>query len=105
MPYYAGDYYAGDGTLSQLAAAGSRALARVLPAAKKLLPFAGAAAAGAAATEVIAGGGEERPRYRRMNVLNARALRRSMRRVQGFAKFARKTMTFTTRHKLKKRRR
>jgi hypothetical protein len=41
---------------------------------------------------------------RRMNVLNSRALTRSMRRVQGFAKFARKTITFTSRVKMKKRR-
>ncbi len=42
---------------------------------------------------------------RRMNVLNPHALRRSMRRVQGFAKFARKTITFTRKVKMKKRRR
>jgi len=41
---------------------------------------------------------------RRMNVLNPRALRRGMRRVQGFAKFARKTISFTQRVKMKKRR-
>jgi hypothetical protein len=41
--------------------------------------------------------------YRRMNVLNPRALRRSMRRVQGFAKFARKTISFTSRVKMRKR--
>lgn len=41
--------------------------------------------------------------YRRMNVGNVRALRRSMRRVQGFAKMAKKVMTFTAHHKMKKR--
>lgn len=64
------------------------------------------------------GGGEGRKGYhlakdgsgewvknRYMNPLNPRALRRSMRRVSGFAKFARKTISFTQRHKLKKRRR
>jgi hypothetical protein len=40
-----------------------------------------------------------------MQVTNTRALRRSMRRVQGFAKIARRTMTFTHTHKLKKHRR
>lgn len=44
-------------------------------------------------------------RYRRTNPLNPRALRRAMRRVSGFAKFARKTMTFTKTHHLKKHRR
>lgn len=47
---------------------------------------------------------DDRPRYRRMNPLNPRALRRSMRRVQSFAKFARKTISFTQRVKMKKRR-
>lgn len=42
---------------------------------------------------------------RRMNVLNPRALRRSMRRVEGFARFAKRTISFTRRVKMKKRRR
>lgn len=41
-------------------------------------------------------------RNRRMNVANPRALRRAMRRVQGFEKLARRTITFTRRTKLKK---
>ena len=41
-------------------------------------------------------------RNRRMNVANPRALRRSMRRVQGFEKLARRTITFTRRTKMKK---
>jgi hypothetical protein len=41
--------------------------------------------------------------YRRMNVGNVRALRRSMRRVQGFAKLAKKTIQFTQRVRMKKR--
>jgi len=41
---------------------------------------------------------------RRMNVLNPRALRRSIRRVQGFSKFARKSFVFEKRVKMKKRR-
>jgi hypothetical protein len=47
------------------------------------------------------GGGYAAPRHR-MNVGNVRALRRSMRRVTGFAHLARKVMTFTTHHKLRK---
>ncbi len=42
-------------------------------------------------------------RNRRMNVGNAKALRRGMRRVQGFEKLARRTITFTRRTRLKKR--
>jgi hypothetical protein len=43
--------------------------------------------------------------YRRMNVGNVRALRRSMRRVQAFAKLAHKTISFTHHVKMKKHRR
>lgn len=42
-------------------------------------------------------------RNRRMNIANPRALRRGMRRVQGFEKLARKTISFTRRVKMKKR--
>jgi len=38
-----------------------------------------------------------------MNIANPRALRRSMRRVQGFEKLARRTITFTRRVKMRKR--
>lgn len=48
------------------------------------------------------GGAKKR---RRINVLNPRALRRSMRRVQGFSKFARKSFILEKRVKMKKRRR
>jgi len=41
-------------------------------------------------------------RNRRMNVANPRALRRSMRRVAGFEKLAKRTIQFTRRVKLKK---
>ncbi len=41
-------------------------------------------------------------RNRRMNVANPRALRRSMRRVQGFEKLAKRTIQFTRRVKMKK---
>lgn len=43
-------------------------------------------------------------KYRRINVGNVRALRRSMRRVEGFAKLARQTITFTKQVRMKKRR-
>lgn len=42
---------------------------------------------------------------RRMNVLNPRALRRALRRAQGFERFAKKTVSLTRRMKFKKRRR
>ena len=109
MGYYAGDYYAGD--ITALARAGTSALAKFGGKALSFLktPAGAATAAGAAGLAAgaagVAAADEERPRYRRMNVLNPRALRRSMRRVQGFARFASKTMQFTKRHKLKKRRR
>lgn len=41
-------------------------------------------------------------RNRRMNVANPRALRRAMRRVQGFEKLAKRTVSFTKRTRLKK---
>lgn len=41
-------------------------------------------------------------RNRRMNIANPRALRRAMRRVQGFEKLAKRTITFTRRTRLKK---
>ena len=40
-------------------------------------------------------------RNRRMNIANPRALRRSMRRVKGFEKLARKTISFTKRVRIK----
>lgn len=41
-------------------------------------------------------------RNRRMNIANPRALRRAMRRVQGFEKLAKRTISFTRRVKMKK---
>jgi len=47
--------------------------------------------------------GSGRPvRNRRMNVANPRALRKAMRRVQGFEKLAKRTITFTKRVRMKK---
>jgi hypothetical protein len=51
-----------------------------------------------------AGVAATRRRYRRMHVTNVKALRRAMRRVQGFAKIAKNTITFTHAHHLKHRR-
>ena len=45
--------------------------------------------------------GQGYSRSHRMNVGNVRALRRSMRRVLGFAHLAKKVMTFTAHHKMK----
>ena len=42
-------------------------------------------------------------RNRRMNIANPRALRRAMRRVQGFEKLAKRTISFTRRVKMKRR--
>jgi len=41
-------------------------------------------------------------RNRRMNIANPRALRKAMRRVQGFEKLAKRTISFTRRVKIKK---
>lgn len=134
MGYYAGDYYRGDwksflGTVgknivgslaesltSSAGAMGAGALQSALAGPSSGLTLSGALSqnplaralsggggGGAAAPAATAYGG--RRRYRRMNPLNARALRRSMRRVHAFAKFARHTMTFTQHHRMKRTRR
>lgn len=129
MPYYAGD----PGVLSDifsraksaLAPVGKELLAGVLGGGPPKMPGLPSGLAGLTSTapklppgalgglgkaieHARAGGAaeeQEARHYRRTNVLNPRALRRAMRRVQGFAKFATKTMSFTKRHKLKKHRR
>ena len=86
------------------------------PGSGQMLPIAGRGVAGARALMPIAAGGVcpvgYHPRKsdgavcvrnRRMNVANPRALRRGMRRVQGFERLARKTIRFTKRVKMKKR--
>lgn len=73
-------------------------------AASSLIPS-GGTPGGIAALAAGAPGLVGRRRGRRMNVTNVRALRRGMRRVQGFAKLARQTVSFTQRVKMKKRRR
>ena len=69
---------------------------------------AAAGAAGAIGGGLLFGGGArrepgERGGYRRMDVGNVKALRRSIRRVEGFSKLARKTISFTKTVHLKKR--
>jgi hypothetical protein len=49
--------------------------------------------------------GGRKKKYRHMNVANVKALRRSARRLEGFEKLARKTLTLTQRVHVKKRRR
>lgn len=84
-------------------ALGGAGLQAVTKAGKKLAP---ALLGGAGVTAGIAAlTGAEKPRRRRMNVTNPKALRRSMRRVEGFARIAKRTISFTKRVKMKKRRR
>ncbi len=70
-----------------------------------VLPYGGAGVAAPPSGYHYAKDGSGRiVRNRRMNVANPRALRRSMRRVQGFEKLAKRTIQFTRRVKMKKRR-
>lgn len=64
--------------------------------------LAAGALGGMVGDRMMSGGGRS---YRRTNVGNVKALRRAMRRVQGFAKLANSTMSFTRTHRMKKRRR
>lgn len=57
---------------------------------------AGAAALGAGVAGYKIGASGEFVRRRRMNVCNPRALRRSIRRAQGFARLARRVLRFTS---------
>lgn len=90
-----------------------RAIAGKSGAAKKAAAAAGKIAAGGAvfeaggrvARKVFGDDGPERKRRRSINVGNVRALRRAMSRVQGFAKLAKKTISFTKSTKMKSKRR
>lgn len=62
----------------------------------------GAGALAGAAGEAMFGGRGGR-RYRRQNVGNIKALRRAMRRVEGFAHLAHQTISFTKATRMKKR--
>jgi len=66
-------------------------------------PYVGGAGACPSGYHLAKDGSQRCVRNRRMNVANPRALRRSMRRVQGFEKLARRTITFTRRTRMKKR--
>jgi hypothetical protein len=82
----------------------------VVPVAGSILKKGAGLAAGGAAFELGAravrgGGGGGGRTYKRMNVGNVKALRRSMRRVQGFAKLAKQTISFTKSTRMKTRRR
>ena len=69
-----------------------------------VLPYAGRGVPGLPSGYHFAKDGSGRVvRNRRMNVANPRALRKAMRRVQGFEKLARRTIQFTRRVKMKKR--
>lgn len=89
---------------------GGATAAEIAAAIKAALPAAGAAAIGGIAAggtgaivgSIIRGTGATGRRYRRMNAGNVKALRRSMRRVNSFAKLARQTIQFTHRVKMKK---
>lgn len=98
----------------------STAVSKAGQVASTILKTAGGAAVGGAAIGASSGiaesvmnrllGGQTlftfgRKKRRRMNVCNAHALRRSIRRVQGFSKFARKSFILEKRVKMKKRRR
>ncbi len=70
------------------------------------VPYGPGAAAGVACPtgyHLAKDGSGRMVRNRRMNIANPRALRRAMRRVQGFEKLAKRTITFTRRTKMKKR--
>lgn len=95
MSYYMGDYYRGDpGRKLKLVKKGGVKLGGLV---KK-----GAAMAGKLGALKLPAGHR---RHHRMRVTNVRALHRAMRRVQGFAKLARRTIGFTHRVHMKKRRR
>jgi hypothetical protein len=98
--YQMGDYYRRGGPITALARAGKailpyagRALGAAATAGTIYEAFKGITAPSAAAAAVPAGVAPGRS-YRHMNVCNVRALRRSLRRVAGFAKVARKVMVF-----------
>lgn len=92
-----------DGFKSAVSGAlGGAGLQAVTKTGKKLAP---ALLGGAGVTAGIAAlTGREAKKRRRMNVTNPKALRRSMRRVEGFARIAKRTISFTKRVRMKKRR-
>jgi len=123
MGYYrAGDYYRGDALSDMLADANVGQLLEGAALAPMAASATSATVPGMAnlGTGLAIGAGQGlgqslahglhlnlfgKKRHRRMNPLNPRALRRSMRRVQSFARFAKKTIQFTHHVKMKKHRR
>jgi len=84
----------------------AKSLARVGPGTAGVAAgIAGGFLAQEAATFAVDAFGNRIRKRRRMNVTNVKALRRSMRRVQGFACMAEKTIDFTKRVKMRKRKR
>jgi len=75
----------------------------MVPSAPVMAQIGGPVASRGVFSDVIGGGstGAPRRRYRRMNVTNMRALKRSMRRVKGFAKMASDAISFTKRVRMK----
>lgn len=78
-----------------------RSLGGMLPtAARRLggaaLPLAAGVGSSVLATRLAGGGFVVQRRRRRMNVTNVRALRRSLRRVEGFEKVCKRVLTITT---------
>jgi hypothetical protein len=74
-----------------------RAGTRALPALRRAAPVLGTVAASGAVEYVLDkfGNVKAKRRYRRMNVCNVRALRRSLRRIEGFEHVARRVLSIT----------
>lgn len=91
---------------SQLALPGigvpaTRSLSGMLPAASRrlggaMVPAAAGVAGSVLAARIGGGGFVVQRRRRRMNVTNVKALRRSLRRVEGFEKVCKRVLTITT---------
>ncbi len=105
MGYYAaGDYYAGDGKAATHGVGKKGLLARVKGRFAKDPGLPGMKRLGKAGLKKLKGlqdpfglgvpGGKQR-RHRRMNVLNARALRKALRRAEGFTRFAKRVVHIT----------
>ena len=102
MGYYQmGDYYRRGGPITAIVKAGKailpyagRALGAAATAGTIYEAFKGITAPSTAAAAAAAAPASSGRTYRHMNVCNVRALRRSLRRVSGFAKVARKVMVF-----------
>ncbi len=84
----------------QYGAYGPRAPGFVAPTTKGMYPYDPAACP--TGYHLAKDGSGRLVRNRRMNIANPRALRRAMRRVQGFEKLAKRTITFTKRVRMKK---